>query len=362
MRAMPGDPAPPPGYTLAAGHCIGDSTTTSKNCLNPPQQLKASNACTSADDCFQKASADCLANDACSGFAYANKMYETFSVGLANVVANADWTAYAKPMLCCQCPDSGAFVKSTAKKVQSFTTGLHHWHTDHQCATNGNRGAGSPPGPAILFCAAFDPKSPGCPVGIEAENNAGSLLFAGLLLLGFVYITGGVALGRKTGRSQQPGLRGVWRLASPHPHYRRWAELHSLVVDGVHFSRSRAGLGGARQYSPVPSPGTAGESGRSKESSERRSSVRRNTGSRAGPIGATEGANEAAKRSSNSGKRRSRGGGSSDALERSAAGPRVPISAQSQQPEHSAELTERRELQEGLHESQAKITVVGINL
>ena len=35
------------------------------------------NGCSSADDCFKKASAECLAGDACSAFAYSttNKMY-----------------------------------------------------------------------------------------------------------------------------------------------------------------------------------------------------------------------------------------------------------------------------------------------
>ena len=50
---------------------------------------------TSEADCFAKASAACLADDTCSAFAYDAKamMYETFTVGLANVVANSDWCA-----------------------------------------------------------------------------------------------------------------------------------------------------------------------------------------------------------------------------------------------------------------------------
>jgi hypothetical protein len=101
-----GNPPAPPGFTLAAGYCVGDSSTTSKNCLNPPQQM-GNKPC--GADCFKTASADCLADDTCSAFAYMPEhptgKYETFNVGLANVVANADWTTYAKPLLCCQCPD-----------------------------------------------------------------------------------------------------------------------------------------------------------------------------------------------------------------------------------------------------------------
>jgi hypothetical protein len=121
------EPPPPPGFTFAASHCIGDSSTTSRTCLAAPQQTKLGRDC--GGDCFTVASKACLADDTCSAFAYTSngKMYETYSVGLANVVANSDWMTYAKPMLCCQCPDSGAFIAATAKDVQSFTTGLHHW-------------------------------------------------------------------------------------------------------------------------------------------------------------------------------------------------------------------------------------------
>eukprot|EP01043_Picozoa_sp_COSAG02_P020399 COSAG02_NODE_1006_length_15265_cov_58.666886_2_plen_353_part_00 len=352
---MPGDPPAPPGFTLAAGHCIGDSTTASTHCLNPPQQLKcARNACTSADECFKKANADCASDETCSAFAYSasNGMYETFSVGLANVVANPEWTAYAKPMLCCQCPDDGAFIKSTAKKVQSFTTGLHHWHTDNQCATNGNPGVGTKK-TAILFCAAFDPKSPGCPVLVEAANNAGSLLLAGLIFLGFVYITGGVVFGRRMGRNQQPGLGRFGTLVSPHPHFQRWALLHSLAVDGMHFTKARLGLGNARHYSPIQQANLPSDSSRSKQPNKR--TGRRATGK--GPAAIAQGAKQSRRQ------RRSRSGEDPDAVKSSDAETNAATTEQQRaQPAQPAEFTEQRELQEGMHESQAKIKVVGINM
>ena len=89
-----GGPPAPKGFTAAPGYCVGDSSTTSRNCLNPPQQ-SSHGKCVGEADCFAKASAACLADDTCSAFAYDAKamMYETFTVGLANVVANPDWCA-----------------------------------------------------------------------------------------------------------------------------------------------------------------------------------------------------------------------------------------------------------------------------
>ena len=91
--AVPGGPPAPKGFTAAPGYCGGDSSTTSEHCLNPPQQ-SSHGPCVGEADCFAKASAACLADAPCSAFAYeATAMYETFTVGLANVVANSDWCA-----------------------------------------------------------------------------------------------------------------------------------------------------------------------------------------------------------------------------------------------------------------------------
>jgi hypothetical protein len=83
-------------------------------------------------------------------------------------------------------------VKATAKDAQGFhlvngVAVLHHWHFDNQCATNGNRydgshGAGD--GKAILFCMASGaPGDPGCPALVEVENDLGTALWLGVLLL-----------------------------------------------------------------------------------------------------------------------------------------------------------------------------------
>ena len=83
-------------------------------------------------------------------------------------------------------------MKATAKDAQGYhlvngVAVLHHWHFDNQCATNGNRydgshGAGD--GKAILFCMASGaPGDPGCPALVEVENDLGTALWLGVLLL-----------------------------------------------------------------------------------------------------------------------------------------------------------------------------------
>lgn len=130
---LPANPPPaPPGFTFAAGSCIGDSSTTAIACLARGPGRIGSGACT-ADTCFTLASAACLVDDTCNAFAFdaPSLMYETFSAGLANVVANNAWVTYAKPAVCCECPDDGSSMKATAKKVQSFHTG---WYTSDRMA------------------------------------------------------------------------------------------------------------------------------------------------------------------------------------------------------------------------------------
>ena len=66
-------PVPPPGFTLAAEHCIGDPTIASDVALAAPQQLESKKqACpgSAGDSCFDGASKACLADDTCSAFAY----------------------------------------------------------------------------------------------------------------------------------------------------------------------------------------------------------------------------------------------------------------------------------------------------
>jgi hypothetical protein len=236
-------------------------------------------------------------------------------------------------------------------------------HTDHQCATNGNRDERSEgKGAAILFCAAFDdPNAPGCPIGVQAEDNAGSLFFVLLLFAGFVYVVGGVVYGRKTGRSQQREAGRLRQIVSPHPHYRRWAELQSLVTDGVHFTRARLSGGSHCRggYASVPSPrgGSAASPSRRKSGSgpERPKEA-------AAAAAATErgaGKKDQKRRHRSRSNRRGEPSGNDAATLPDATSETT--TRGEEEDREKQQLSEQREVERGLHESQAKIKVVGIN-
>ena len=228
---------------MAPGHCIGDPTIQGNKCLNPPQQMKLGRTC--HPNCFALAHQACQADDKCVAFAFASLagggMYETFSVGLANAVPNKDWNAYAKPLPCCMCPGDGAFIPSSDNKrvPGSWNGGLHHWHTDHQCATDGSRDGQHSKGTAILFCYTSDGHDPSCPVAVEVDNNLGSALVLGLLLIAALYFGVGVTIGRH--RAKIRGEAKPARLIASHPHYRHALELMALCKDGLAFSLERVG-------------------------------------------------------------------------------------------------------------------------
>jgi len=153
-------------------------------------------------------------------------------------------------------------------------------------------------------------------------------------LLGFaavIYVGAGVAA------SPQRSIGG-------HPHYARWQELRGLCRDGVRLATSSSGIGAkppARgDYAPLPpvdppdgrkaqkdSKSRASREGKRGKGAERR----RGTGD--GPqVAASDGTN---------------GGGAADAAEEEAERQRAGVREQ----KHAG----------GLHESQAKIKVVGLN-
>ena len=151
---------------------------------------------------------------------------------------------YAKSMACCQCPDSGEFIPSggALRVPGAWTEGLH-LPLAHRCATNGNR-AGTD-GLAVLFCY-HDPADPSCPFSVEIHNNAGLLLFLGILFLVALYLGAGTLIGT----TRKPRARGERRLAR-HPHYRNWLELYALCLDGVAFTSGSLGLSHRERDEPL---------------------------------------------------------------------------------------------------------------
>jgi len=196
---------------------------------------------------------------------------------------------------------------------------------------------------------------------VQAEDNAGSLFFVLLLFAGFVYVVGGVVYGRKTGRSQQREAGRLRQIVSPHPHYRRWAELQSLVTDGVHFTRARLSGGSHCRggYASVPSP----RGGSAASPSRRKSGSGPERPKEAAAAAATErgaGKKDQKRRHRSRSNRRGEPSGN-DAATLPDATSETTTRGEEEDREKQQQLSEQREVEIGLHESQAKIKVVGIN-
>ena len=158
------------------------------------------------------------------------------------------------------------------------------------------------------------------------------------------YIGGGVTLGvRKNGAA--PAL-------SAHPHHERWAEFAGLCRDGVRFTQqklrgadgggsggsSRAPLISAERGSPSKSKaGKAKGSGKAEKKRHKKGAKHQHTSSHSRSSGGGSGNNS---------------GGDRD-LTAAASGDASGLSQQ--------QLQEQRFVAENLHESQAKIAVVGLN-
>ena len=195
---------------------------------------------------------------------------------------------------------------------------------------------------------------------MQAEDNAGSLFFVLLLFAGFVYVAGGVVYGRKTGRSQQREAGRLGQIVSPHPHYRRWAELQSLVTDGVQFTRARLSGGSHRRggYASVPSP----RGGSAASPSRRKSGSGPERPKEAAAAATERGAGKKGKKSRHRSRSDSRGEPSgNDAATLPDATSETTTRGEEEDREKRQQLSEQRDVERGLHESQAKIKVVGIN-
>jgi len=181
-------------------------------------------------------------------------------------------------------------------------------------------------------------------VALAVEEGSWTLVVL-LLVGGGAYVVGGVALGAR--RKGKPSVKS-------HPHFDRWLELHSLCQDGISYSRARLGVGGAavpRQNRSSKTP-LLEEDGRSSKSRRRSSSSQRGKKGRDDDGGKKE-------------RRGSRGG--KEAKEKKKRG-----KDKAADPEEGEEVIEETEVEKkerllkeeresGVHSSQQKIKVVGLN-
>ena len=118
-------PGAPPGYTLFAGHCIGDASPpahSSPNCAVPPRQLQHGECAGNQSACVPRIARWCAGNATCHSFSIftggqgcaqpgygssgggsgggggsATTRFQLFSLGAASVTANPQWASYAVP-------------------------------------------------------------------------------------------------------------------------------------------------------------------------------------------------------------------------------------------------------------------------
>ena len=195
------------------------------------------------------------------------------------------------------------------------------------------------------------PSPPGPPTGVSfCSSNWGYYVLAIFVVGGGLYLGGGIAMGfQKNGR--------VMRVAA-HPHYALWLQLYGLVWDGLQFSRRRGGGGRSTKYGGGGSPhagfvqesSVADSGGPSSKSSSPKSKDRK--AKKEKQKGASSG---------KKGKRKAETAGLGESLDG-----RATVAEQKDEAEAGLTAEERlqaRQLEEraqqGVHSSQAKVTVVG---
>ena len=190
------------------------------------------------------------------------------------------------------------------------------------------------------------------------------LLFAGgsgYVLLGSLY---GARLKGQSLKVQSPAQ--AKEVLAAHPHYARWAEVRSLTMDGVFFTRAKLGLssssGGRKSYKAVPSVVDAVEGedrhgSSSSSSSGGKDRKRSGHGTKEGKASKSSSSSASRKDKKKSSKRSKPGGGEAEQEEED--------EEEQEQQQQQEEEEKQRLLQEkregGVHSSQQKIKVVGLN-
>jgi hypothetical protein len=190
------------------------------------------------------------------------------------------------------------------------------------------------------------------------------LLFAGgsgYVLLGSLY---GARLKGQSLKVKSPAQ--AKEVLAAHPHYARWAEVRSLTMDGVFFTRAKLGLssssGGRKSYKAVPSVVDAVEGedrhGSSSSSSGGKDRKRSGHGTKEGKASKSSSSSASRKDKKKSSKRSKPGGGEAEQEEQQE---EVQVQQQQQQEEEEKQRLLQEKREGGVHSSQQKIKVVGLN-
>jgi hypothetical protein len=190
------------------------------------------------------------------------------------------------------------------------------------------------------------------------------LLFAGgsgYVLLGSLY---GARLKGQSLKVKSPAQ--AKEVLAAHPHYARWAEVRSLTMDGVFFTRAKLGLssssGGRKSYKAVPSVVDAVEGedrhgSSSSSSSGGKDRKRSGHGTKEGKASKSSSSSASRKDKKKSSKRSKPGGGEAEQEEQQE---EVQVQQQQQEEEEKQRLLQEKR-EGGVHSSQQKIKVVGLN-
>jgi hypothetical protein len=189
------------------------------------------------------------------------------------------------------------------------------------------------------------------------------LLFAGgsgYVLLGSLY---GARLKGQSLKVKSPAQ--AKEVLAAHPHYARWAEVRSLTMDGVFFTRAKLGLssssGGRKSYKAVPSVVDAVEGedrhGSSSSSGGGKDRKRSGHGTKEGKASKSSSSSASRKDKKKSSKRSKPGGGEAEQEEQQE---EVQVQQQQQEEEEKQRLLQEKR-EGGVHSSQQKIKVVGLN-
>ena len=194
---------------------------------------------------------------------------------------------------------------------------------------------------------------------MEMQSQWGWPVIAALALIAAGYVGGGLATSRTAGKTLGGG--GVAGLLQAHPHAALWRQVGGLVTDGVRFARGGRGHGyeGLRASEPAPAEAKAGRRRDAGGDPEKE-------GLREGKRGKEPGGKQSksSKRAKEAKEGKSSKRDKKEKRRSSSAEPDVETgegAAAAGGGGAGAELDEQRVVQRGLHESQAKIKVVGLN-
>ena len=164
-------------------------------------------------------------------------------------------------------------------------------------------------------------------------------------IAGTLYVGGGIAIGSQRGR----GTR-----VSAHPHFSLWQELYSLVLDGMEFARSArdGGSDNSPKYMPVDAATDTVHSSRNSGRSRVKGRDRNVTKARSKHSPSSNRRTDKVLTADNQVSTANLGVGPTAPTQHESAG----RTAEEDQ-RHARQLEERS--QQGVHSSQAKVTVVG---